>query len=151
MSEITAVIEKCHWCGGAGHDPDKCDWVTDKEVAAEKRGREAHVAYRPEEPRAWFVKDYADGWVYFDNEVDALREVSATGAMMYVGFHPSHLIAASTDAAQSGGGEITPHSFAQEYEFRGDGGDYVPTEGERTMIEDAICGYLAVLEEERNP
>ncbi|MDW9531923.1 hypothetical protein RWE87_13530 [Sinorhizobium meliloti] len=44
-------------------------------------------------PRAWFVKDYADGWVHFDNEADALREVAATGAMMYVGFHPAHVSA----------------------------------------------------------
>lgn len=42
---------------------------------------------------------------------------------------------------------VTPHSYAQEYEFRGDGGDYVPTDGERTMIEDAICGYLGELAE----
>ena len=44
---------------------------------------------------------------------------------------------------------VTPHSYAQEYEFRGDGGDYVPTDAERTMIEDAICGYLGELAEAR--
>lgn len=44
---------------------------------------------------------------------------------------------------------LTPHTYAQEYEFRGDGGDYVPTDGERTMIEDAILGYLGEVEEAR--
>lgn len=39
---------------------------------------------------------------------------------------------------------MTPHQFASEYEFRGDGGDHVPTENERAMIEDAIEGYLSV-------
>lgn len=34
--------------------------------------------------------------------------------------------------------------YAMEYEFRGDG-DYTPTDAERTMIEDAICGYLGEL------
>lgn len=38
---------------------------------------------------------------------------------------------------------ISVHQFASEYEFRGDGGDHVPTDGERAMIEDAIGGYLA--------
>lgn len=37
---------------------------------------------------------------------------------------------------------MTPHAYAQEYEFRGDT-DYTPNDGERTMIEDAIIGYLA--------
>lgn len=38
----------------------------------------------------------------------------------------------------------TVHSYAAEYEFRGDGGDHVPTENERAMIEDAIEGYIAI-------
>lgn len=36
---------------------------------------------------------------------------------------------------------MTPHAYAQEYEFRGDT-DYTPSDFERTMIEDAILGYL---------
>lgn len=40
---------------------------------------------------------------------------------------------------------MDPHTFAWEYEFRADEGDYTPTEGERAMIEDAICGYLSHL------
>lgn len=36
---------------------------------------------------------------------------------------------------------MTPHAYAQEYEFRGDV-DYTPSDFERTMIEDAILGYL---------
>lgn len=41
-------------------------------------------------PAAWFVKDLADGWIFFDNEVDAKLQVEATGAMMLVGFHPAN-------------------------------------------------------------
>ncbi|QRM36976.1 hypothetical protein F3X89_03895 [Rhizobium rhizogenes] len=37
---------------------------------------------------------------------------------------------------------VTPHEYASRYEFRADEGDYVPTDGERTMIEDAISGFL---------
>lgn len=54
--------------------------------------------------------------------------------------------ALSVPAAAVVGEPITPHQFAQEYEFRGDT-DYTPNDGERTMIEDAICGYLAAIEE----
>jgi len=36
------------------------------------------------------------------------------------------------------------HSYAQEYEFRfDDGGGYTPSDAERSMIEDAIHGYLS--------
>jgi hypothetical protein len=42
---------------------------------------------------------------------------------------------------------MTPNQYAAEYEFRGDGGDYTPTDGERTMIEDAIHGYLGQFDE----
>lgn len=42
---------------------------------------------------------------------------------------------------------MTPNQYAAEYEFRGDGGDYTPTDGERTMIEDAILGYLGQFDE----
>lgn len=55
--------------------------------------------------------------------------------------HPSPLKAKSPSRDRAASG-ITPHAFAQEYEFRGDTA-YTPTDGERTMIEDAICGYLA--------
>ena len=41
---------------------------------------------------------------------------------------------------------MTPHAYAQEYEFRGDT-DYTPSDFERTMIEDAICGYLGEIED----
>jgi hypothetical protein len=39
--------------------------------------------------------------------------------------------------------KMTPtiNEFANYYEFRGDY-DHTPTDGERTMIEDAITGYL---------
>lgn len=47
-----------------------------------------YVLYEDVQPRAWFVKDFADGWIYFDNEADALREVAATGALMLVGYAP---------------------------------------------------------------
>jgi len=40
------------------------------------------------QPKGWFVKDFADGWIYFDNETDALREVAATGAIMLIGIKP---------------------------------------------------------------
>ncbi|MCZ3377480.1 hypothetical protein [Rhizobium sp. AG207R] len=45
--------------------------------------------------RGWFVKDYADGWIYFDNEEDAKLQVDATGAMMLLGVAPYDLIAKS--------------------------------------------------------
>ena len=35
------------------------------------------------------------------------------------------------------------NSYAANYEFRGDSGDYTPTDGERVMIEDAIEGFLS--------
>jgi len=35
------------------------------------------------------------------------------------------------------------NSYAANYEFRGDNGDYTPTDGERAMIEDAIQGFIA--------
>lgn len=41
---------------------------------------------------------------------------------------------------------IDPHTFATSYEFRGECGDYTPTEAERAMIEDAISSYLAEVE-----
>jgi hypothetical protein len=44
----------------------------------------------------------------------------------------------------------SPHEYAMEYEFRGDG-DYTPTDAERTMIEDAICGYLGEVSALRSP
>ncbi|NTH50514.1 hypothetical protein G6L09_05935 [Agrobacterium rhizogenes] len=37
---------------------------------------------------------------------------------------------------------VTPHEYASSYEFRADEGAYVPTDGERAMIEDAINGFL---------
>ena len=37
-------------------------------------------------PTMWFVKDFADGWIAFDNEADALREVNGTGAMLLLGY-----------------------------------------------------------------
>lgn len=45
---------------------------------------------KPAEPKAWFVKDFADGWIHFDNEADARREVDATGALMLVAY-PSRI------------------------------------------------------------
>jgi len=38
--------------------------------------------------------------------------------------------------------------YVHDYEFRGDT-DYRPTEAERILIEDAIHGYIASIEEER--
>ncbi len=37
---------------------------------------------------------------------------------------------------------ISVNDYAASYEYRGDQ-DYVPTDGERAMIEDAIEGYLS--------
>lgn len=36
--------------------------------------------------------------------------------------------------------------YVKEYEFRGDGEDYTPSEHERAMIEDAINGFLASID-----
>ena len=49
----------------------------------------APVSSETVEPRAWFVKDFADGWIYFDNAADARREVEATGSLMMLGY-PSY-------------------------------------------------------------
>lgn len=46
----------------------------------------------------------------------------------------------SPDHADAG---KTVHEYAQTYEWRGDSGDYVPTDAERAMIEDAIEGFIA--------
>ena len=61
----------------------------------------SHAPSGAGEARAWFVKDYADGWVHFDNEADALREVEAMGpgTMMMVGFPPYALPATEEKAA----------------------------------------------------
>ncbi|MDO9416983.1 hypothetical protein [Pararhizobium sp.] len=53
------------------------------------------------EPRAWFVKDFADGFIHFDNEADALREVNATQALMFTGFLPSDITAFSAKLAEA--------------------------------------------------
>ena len=41
-------------------------------------------------PYAWFVKDFADGWICFDVEADAKREAETTGQMVLAGVHPSN-------------------------------------------------------------
>lgn len=33
--------------------------------------------------------------------------------------------------------------YVRDYEFRGDGGDYTPSEPERALLEDAINGFIA--------
>lgn len=38
--------------------------------------------YLAKRPVAWRVKDYADGWIYFDNEEVAYKTAEATGALM---------------------------------------------------------------------
>lgn len=51
--------------------------------------RQYCLAAEPKEhpkPSMWFVKDFADGWIAFDNEADAKREVDATGAMMMLAY-----------------------------------------------------------------
>lgn len=47
-------------------------------------------------------------------------------------------------------GRLLPvHAWVQDYEFRSDDGDHVPTADERALIEDAIEGYLFDLEHAR--
>jgi hypothetical protein len=57
----------------------------------------------------YFVKDFADGWIYFDNEADALLEVAATGARILVAHDPHrrfhHKVRRSTYAVL-GDGEV---------------------------------------------
>jgi hypothetical protein len=36
----------------------------------------------PSAPVAWRVKDFADGWTYFRDEISARREAEATGALI---------------------------------------------------------------------
>lgn len=48
-------------------------------------------------------------------------------------------------AAQASQSRPSVNAYAAAYEFRGDQ-DYTPTEGERAMIEDAIEGYLSLME-----
>lgn len=38
------------------------------------------------EPRLWFVKDFADGWIAFQDKELAEAEAQATGAMMLLGY-----------------------------------------------------------------
>ena len=41
--------------------------------------------------------------------------------------------------------EFDACDYAMNYEFRGDGGDYTPKEGERILIEDAVSGAVGPL------
>lgn len=69
---------------------------------------------------------------YADEIVDALRA--------------SPVPSASDGHAQEAkhcGNRPSVNAYASEYEYRGDQ-DYVPSEGERAMIEDAIEGYLSL-------
>ncbi|MBV2144197.1 hypothetical protein KUG47_11905 [Falsochrobactrum sp. TDYN1] len=43
--------------------------------------------------------------------------------------------------------KFDPHEEANEYEFRGDGGDYRPSETERLMLEDFAAGLLGRIED----
>jgi len=49
-------------------------------------------------PSGWFVKDFADGWIFCDNEADATRQAEATGAMLLVGFSKTALVRADWEA-----------------------------------------------------
>lgn len=66
----------------------------------------------------------------------ALAESAAEAIEQFISSSPTNL-----ENAERAEMTMTPHAYAQEYEFRGDT-DYTPSDFERTMIEDAILGYL---------
>ncbi|AXQ68230.1 hypothetical protein HOT99_gp026 [Caulobacter phage CcrBL10] len=41
------------------------------------------------------------------------------------------------------------HDYLEGYEFRGDAGDYTPTEQEKVLLEDALHGFIAEISEGR--
>ena len=54
----------------AGWPDDQIEYATVKPWPTTKR------------PVAWRVKDFADGWILFQDEAAAYREAEATGALM---------------------------------------------------------------------
>lgn len=45
--------------------------------------------------KCWFVKDYADGWIFFANEEAAYKEAARNGAVLLVAADPAALASAS--------------------------------------------------------
>jgi hypothetical protein len=75
-------------CAGCFHKPKEyyevpCDTCTRGAGTLET---DNYTTEDPKKPAAWFVKDFADGFIHFDNEEDALREVEATGALLLYGY-----------------------------------------------------------------
>lgn len=45
--------------------------------------------------KGWFVKDYADGWIFFANEEAAYKEAARNGAVLFVASDPAELAKAT--------------------------------------------------------
>lgn len=43
------------------------------------------------QPKGWFVKDFADGWIFFSNEEAAYKEAARNGAVLFVASDPAAL------------------------------------------------------------
>lgn len=62
---------ECHICGNTGRlcgAPHRCPW--------------ASMAALAKRPVAWRVKDYADGWIIYQDEEAAYKDAEARGALM---------------------------------------------------------------------
>lgn len=122
----------------------------DQIVAARKAHVDAVAAYNARLELVRAERERGNWHIKMDREYDVMSEAQSA-FIRTVQELADAALSASPSPVDSRDGLIerlvTPHSYAQEYEFRGDGGDYVPTDAERTMIEDAICGYLGELAE----
>ncbi len=64
-----SAYDECPVCGNTG---DRCG-------APRRCPRPVRLSTRPV---AWRVKDFADGWIFFQDEAAANREAEQTGAAM---------------------------------------------------------------------
>lgn len=72
------------------------------------------------EPRAWFVKDYADGWYHFDNEVDAQAYRAMSGSALLVAYSPDALTTSPASSAVEGEAVAWRHTMYYETGEKGD-------------------------------
>jgi hypothetical protein len=66
--------------------------------AASQTALSAALAAAEAQPVAWFVKDFADGWIFFDNEADAERQRNGNGAMLLYGYQFARPPSVDTEA-----------------------------------------------------
>ena len=56
-----------------------------------RTARQRQLAFEAaSQAKGWFVKDFADGWIFFRDEETAKRHAGDTGSTILVGIAPSH-------------------------------------------------------------